>query len=303
MKISKFVFCVLLLTTVLVYVGVAAAPPLKFTYKNVVATKTATETDSYGINDAGVIAGDYVDSAGVQHGMILNGTKLTTIDNKSCTTTPGSTSISFYGVNSAGTAAGWCLNTKGVEVGFTWAKGKFHNISIKGATLVNANGINDSGAVSGTYVDSAGAQHGFLLSGGKLTALNAPGGVTATYGWGINNKGAVTVYGVGSSGGYVSYVTTNKGKTYKQYAAPKQGADGTVIHAIANNGDIDGTYYDSAGDVHGWLYHAGSYYTLNDPTGCKCDTRDDGLNSKLQVVGRYSTTLGGASIGFEATGK
>jgi hypothetical protein len=58
-----------------------------------------------------------------------------------------------------------------------------------------------------------------------------------------------------------------------------------------------------SGDVHGWLFHGGKYYVLNDPTGCKCDTRDDGINDKLEMVGRYSTTLGGASIGFKVITK
>ena len=52
---------------------IAAAPPLTFTFSDVHANTTATETDSYAVNNTGVIAGDYVDSKGVQHGMILAG--------------------------------------------------------------------------------------------------------------------------------------------------------------------------------------------------------------------------------------
>ena len=74
-------------------------------------------------------------------------------------------------------------------------------------------------------------------------------------------------------------------------------------HATNNKGSVTGTYYDSAGDVHGWLLDGGKYYAFNDPTGCKCDTRSDGINDSNVVVGRYSTTLGGASIGFKATTK
>ena len=54
-----------------VAVGIAAAPPLTFTFSDVKSTKTATETDSYGVNNAGVIAGDYIDSAGIQHDPII----------------------------------------------------------------------------------------------------------------------------------------------------------------------------------------------------------------------------------------
>ena len=38
-----------------VAVGIAAAPKLTFTYADVIANKTALETDTYGVNAAGVI--------------------------------------------------------------------------------------------------------------------------------------------------------------------------------------------------------------------------------------------------------
>ena len=93
-----------LLVLTFVAVGIAAAPPLTFTFSNVKANKTATETDSYGINNAGTIAGDYVDSAGVQHAMILAGTKLTSVDNKTCEVETGADGIAFYAINSANAA-------------------------------------------------------------------------------------------------------------------------------------------------------------------------------------------------------
>ena len=65
-----------------VAVGIASAPPLTFTFSDVHSTKTATETDSYAVNNSGVIAGDYIDSAGVQHAFTLAGKKLTTVDRK-----------------------------------------------------------------------------------------------------------------------------------------------------------------------------------------------------------------------------
>src|SRR5579864_515323 len=93
--VSLLVLCVL--------VGVAAA--LSFAFKDVIALVTAQETDTYGLNDANAIAGDYVDSAGVQHGMILGGTNVfSRADRPDCASTPSSTSISFYAVNLSGVA-------------------------------------------------------------------------------------------------------------------------------------------------------------------------------------------------------
>jgi hypothetical protein len=84
--------------------------PLTFTFSDVHANKTAMETDTFAVNNAGTIAGDCVAAKGVQHGMILAGKKLTTINDidKDRVTSGGFTSgaIAFYGINSAGAAAG-----------------------------------------------------------------------------------------------------------------------------------------------------------------------------------------------------
>jgi probable HAF family extracellular repeat protein len=282
-------------------VSTAAAPSVTFTYKNV-KISGATEVDTYGLNDAGVIVGDYLDSSDVQHGMMLNGTKLTTINDKACSTTTGTDGISFYGINSAGTAVGWCTSESTDDfIGLMYSKGKITQIAYPKAVDTEATGINDKGDVVGAFIDTAGAEHGFLMQGKKFTEIDAPSPDTTSVAWDINNKGQITVYAYNSADSLVGFVLT--GKKFTSIADPNEGTDGTVVHALDNTGDVDGTYYDSSGDVHGFLYTGGKYYTLNDPTGCKCDTRADGMNDKLLIVGRYSTTLGGASIGYEATTK
>jgi probable HAF family extracellular repeat protein len=280
-----------------VFVGIAAA--LTFTFKDVMATLTAQETDTYALNDANAIAGDYVDSAGVQHGMILGGTNVfIRADRSDCVTAPSATTITFYGLNSAGTAAGWCTTTSGVQIGFTFSKGVFTDIHISGATLVNANGINDSGAVVGTYVASNGVQHGFLLQGGTLTNIDPPGTTSLNTAWDINNAGVITVYGVNSSGTYLSFTTADGGHTFTAFHAPGEGSTGTAIHQINHNGDIVGTYFDSSGNRHGVLYHGGQFFSFDDPNGVG-STRADGLNDNLVMVGRYGSGVYGGT-GFAA---
>ena len=157
-----------LLVLAFVAVGIAAAPMLTFKYSDVHANKTAIETDTYGVNASGAIAGDYVDSSSVQHGMILKGTKLTTFDDKNCTASPGATAIAMYGINSAGTAVGWCtLTSSGYPVGLIYAKEKLTEFSVPNAIETEATGINDKGDIVGLFLDSAGAEHGFLLHAKK----------------------------------------------------------------------------------------------------------------------------------------
>ncbi len=282
-----------------VAVGIAAAPPLTFTFSDVHATKTAIETDTYGVNNFGTIAGDYVDSSGVQHGMLL-GKEAITVDYNKCSST-----TAFYGINGSCTLAGWCVNSSGVQIGFTWsrAKGTFTDINFPNGIGTEVTGINDRGDVVGLYFDSSGVQHGFeKKAGGSYQSIDVTGD-TSTVAWGINNMGQITVYATNSAGEYDSFLLT--GKSFKNIDNPAAtGGLGTIVHTPAPNGkgaDIDGTYYDSAGLEHGWLLTGGKYYEVADPNGPNV-SRADGLNDKLEIVGRYTPSSGG-NVGFKAITK
>jgi hypothetical protein len=283
-----------------VAVSMAAAPTLTFTYTDVHANKTALETDTYAVNDAGTIAGDYVDSASVQHGMLLTGTKLTTVDNKACEAISGTGGISFFGINSAGTAVGWCTSAKtGLDIAFSYSKGKFTTISYPKSDGTQASGINDKGEIVGLYLDSLGATHGFSKIGSKYKAINVKGD-TNTVAWGVDNKGQITVYATNTAGAFDSYLLT--GTTFKKINDPNEGtgsAQGTIVHTPANNGDIVGTYFNSASTEMGWLLHKDKYYDVVDPGGT---SRADGLNDKSELVGRYGSGEFGGT-GFKATYK
>jgi len=125
-------------------------------------------------------------------------------------------------------------------------------------------------------------------------------GGTNTVAWGVNNAGQITVYTTNSAGVFDSYLLT--GTKFKKIDNPNAGkasAQGTIVHTPSNKGDIDGTYYDTAGTEKGWLLHAGKYYDVVNPNGV---TRADGLNDKSELVGRYGTGSFGGT-GFKATYK
>jgi hypothetical protein len=290
-----------LLVLMFVAVGIAAAPPLTFTFSDVHANKTATETDTFAVNNAGMIAGDYVDSSGVQHAMILAGKKLTTVDHPNCVTTGGFSAgaIAFYGINSAGTAAGWCASTKtGQDLGFVYSGGKFTAVKFPKSNGTQAIGINDKGVVVGLYLDSASVQHGFVKKGTNYTSIDVAGDTSAEA-WGINNSGQITVFALNSLGGYDSFLYN--GKTFKKVSAPKAGTSGTIARIVNNKGDVAGAYFDSSGFEVGFLRHGGTYYDVKDPKANN-NTRPDGLNDTLVIVGRYTPTSG-ANVGFKAITK
>jgi len=289
-----------LVVLMFVAVGIAAAPPLTFTFSDVHANKTATETDTFAVNKSGMIAGDYVDAKGVQHAMILAGKKLTTVDHKDCVTSGGFSAgaIAFYGINTAGDAAGWCTSTKtGLFQGFVYAAGKFTAINFPKSNGTQAIGINDKGEVVGLYLDSTNVQHGFMKKGAKYTTIDVTGG-TSSEAWGINNSGQITVFAIVSSG-YQSFIYN--GKTFKQISDPNAGASGTIARIINNKGDVAGAYYNSSTQEVGFLLHGGKYYDVKDPKANN-NTRPDGLNDTLEIVGRYTPTSG-ANVGFKAITK
>ncbi len=295
MKTNKYTLGVLALVLGYALLGTAIAPMLTYNFKDVKANG-AVEVDSYAINNAGLIAGDFVDTAGAQHAMILKGATPKKIDDKNCGTASGSTGISFYGINSAGNAVGWCTLTSTAEaVGLMYTKGKLTEFSYPKALGTEGNGINDKGDVVGLFFDTNGAQHGFLLHAKKYTQIDAPSPDTTSAAWSINNKGQISVYAVNTAGGYDAFILT--GKKFKKITEPNAGSLGQVAHALDSKGDLDGTYYDSANVTHGFLYQGGKFTSIDDPGGY---TRADGLNDKLVIVGRYSS---GTPVGFEATPK
>jgi hypothetical protein len=235
--------------------------------------------------------------------MILAGKNITTINDidKDCVTSGGFTSgaIAFYGINSAGAAAGWCTSTKtGRYEGFVYAGGKFTGVNFPKANGTQAIGINDKEAVVGLYLDSGNVQHVLSKSGHQVQEHRREGRHQHG-GWGINNSGQITVFAIGSSGGYESFIYN--GKTFKPVSDPKAGTSGTIARIVDNKGDVAGAYFDSSGFEVGFLLHAGKYYDLKDPNANN-NTRPDGLNDKRVIVGRYTPTSG-ANVGFKAITK
>lgn len=295
MKMRTLLICFFALTIAATAISAVAQPAPVFKFKDVKA-KGATETDSYAINDAGAIAGDYVDKSGVQHGMILAGTKLTSFDGPS-----GSSSIAAYGINNNNAVVGWYVDSNGVTTGFMWANGSFAPVAYPKAASTQANGINDAGWVVGTYVDTKGAQHGFYWDTKKYHAINVKGTFTTTA-WDINNSNTITLYTTDPSTGLPVDGYLMNGKKLTNVDVP--GYTANALHAISNNGDLDYTVFDSSNNRHGVLYIASSKtFAVFDDTKGANGTRADGINIKLTMVGRYTPPGGSNSVGFEATTK
>lgn len=257
----------------------------------------ALETDSYAVNNAGVIAGDYVDSTGVQHGMILNKKKVTSFDPPA-----GGSTIAAYGLNTSNAAVGWYIDANGVDQGFVYANGQMVSVFYPKSTGTQADGINDNGWVVGSYVDTKGVTHGFYWDTTKYHKVDVKGASSATV-WAINNSNVMTVYTTDTSSGLPLDGYTYNRKTFTKMDPPN--AANTAIHGINNNGDLDYTIFDSSSNRHGVLYQTatGVYTQFDDPKGANT-TRADGINDSDEMVGRYSPSSGTpANAGFKCTVK
>jgi hypothetical protein len=241
----------------------------------------AQSTSTWAVNNAGVLVGQYTNSKGVTHGMMMNGTTVTNIDDpKGLAGTTVCTGINknndivgYYAPPANPTSA----------VGFYYSAGTFTDIpGPAGSTLSDATSINDSGQVIGYFVDSSNVAHGFLLSavGGTYQQLDVPG-ATQSYGYGINNAGEVTLQWTDAAGEIEAALYN--GSTYTPINLP--GATNLYVHALNNNGDAVYSWLDAAGNFHGGLLSGGLYYLL-DESG-STNTRGDGINDSGLIVGRY----------------
>jgi hypothetical protein len=218
-------------------------------YKSVDFPKVP-EQAAFGVNDAGQIVGDYIDSAGGYHGWKLTGGKFSTID----VPFAGAAATGANGINDSGEIAGGWDGSGVTQHGFTLIGTSYTSFDYPGAVATWAWSLNNKGDIVGYYAVTDNVLHGFVLSGGTYTSLDPPGSVW-TVPTGIDDAGDVV-------GGYC---TTSEciddldgvqgflwsGGVFTTFTIP--GATGTALSAINDNGVILGAYYDVAGFEHGFL--------------------------------------------------
>jgi len=299
MKISRLTSCVLGLTVALA--SAADAPKLTFKFANA-NVPGAAETWAAEINNHGVMVGQYQDSSGANHGYILRGKTLKTLDD------PKGKDTALSGINFNGPIAvvGAYINSAGNSIAFRYSPRtkQFTDIpNPPGAASSNPGGMNDRGWIVGWYQDSNGNDHGFLLKGKKYTVLDVPGAL-ATYAYGINNQGDITLTWVDSN--YLYEGALYDGKTYQVINVP--GAPGGSEASFINNqNDITFWWLDSAGNTHGALCtqcdsKGRKFYKFDYPKANL--TVANGINDKNAIVGQYQDENGAGPVSsFEATFK
>jgi hypothetical protein len=305
MKTNKTMLCVLgsMLLFTVAAANAADAPKLTFKFKTI-NLRGALQTQPNGINDQGVIVGQYLDSSGFSHGYIWEkGKKLVKLDDPNGTSTGAYAINSNYNDKSGEMVVGTYTSTSGTPEGFLYnAKtGKFKDIKGPNDLPSAANGINDAREIVGGYDHS-----GFLKIGKKYTYPLSVPGATETYAQDINNHGVIILVWVDSGNTFHGAYTRDNGKTYKKLKdVPNSGSGGSFPTCIDNSQDISFTWYDSNNVERGalctkCLTHP-HYHKFNYPKALQ--TNASCVNDKKTIVGYYLKKHSPYWSGFEATYK
>jgi hypothetical protein len=239
-------------------------------------------TAASGINDSGVIVGEYMDGGGNTHGFVDNNGVYTEIN------VPGSTFTQATGINAAGEIVG---DYNGGA--FSYTGGVFTLFNDPNGTS-GAFGINSTGKIVGFFTNSSSVTEGFLDNGGTFTTIfdvNSSG-TNGTAADGINDAGTIVgTYDVINTGNGFVY----NGSTYTTTNVPGA-TGGTYLHGINNSGQMAG-YYSTGGANQGFLDIGGAITTIDVPGATSTGVL--GLNNEGQLVGFYINGSG-QQFGFLA---
>jgi hypothetical protein len=258
-----------------------------------VADPSATfGTAAIGINNAGVIVGDYVDGSG-QHGFTDVANSFNNFD------APGATATVASGISASNEVVGYYTDASGATHGFTSAGSVFSTFDAPFAGAAGTTfgaGISQAGsATAGYFFDAGGTSHGFLKSAG-YTQIDAPS-ASVTVVTGVNNASTSVGYYVDAAGTTHSFVRSAAG-AYSSIDDPS-GALGTFVTGINDLGEITGYYIDASNVTHGFVLSGTDFVTIDAPDALS--TEINGINDFGEIVGQDIDALTGQLDGFAAT--
>jgi hypothetical protein len=271
----------------------------------------------HGINSAGTMVGEYIDSAKNAHAYMRTLAGVDTVIDP-----PSSTEAEAAGINDAGVIAGAYADTKGVAQGFVMATdGTFTTFAAPGAGKAKGQGtipqaINAGGVIAGTYKDSHDVSHGFVRSAaGTITQFDAPSAGT-TSGEGtfltilffsngpiINAAGQIVGYSIDSGKVHHGFVRAADG-TITELNAPGAGTaakEGTYALGINSAGTITGSYMDAKKASHGYILATdGTYTEVNVGPGTTAlnGTLIFGINDRGVLTGAWGDASIDGAEGF-----
>jgi hypothetical protein len=251
----------------------------------------ATSATALAINDNGVVAGIWYNSAG--HGYVRDPAgNITAFDAPDATLTDPSA------INSAGTVTGHYLDTQDATRGFVRdPQGNLTTFSLPNSDLTTPTGINDAGQIAGWFFDNQTRSYQSFIrdAQGENTIFTVPGSTMGTFAYGINGTGEVTGYWVGSSGQPQGFFRDSQGNfTVFDVSANSE----TIAYAINDSGAIAGQVASSQFQAGLVRQHSGELLEFQVPgagTGPFLGTTPFGINNSNMVTGWFAHPNGTVS--------
>jgi hypothetical protein len=275
---------------------------MDITFKTINDAKDPTFNQLLGINNEGRIAG-YFGSGAADH------------PNKGYTITapygqgnfvnenfPGSLQTQVTGLNNKNTTVGFWADGNNNNFGFVEHNGVFTSVvdphgkgAAAGMTVEQLLGVNDRDKAVGFWTDGAGNAHGFTydVDSKSFDEVSVKGFASTTTA-AINKKGDIAGFVSNNGGPDEGFI--KDGDKVELLKGPT-GAVSVMALGINNEDQVVGSYTDSTGRMHGFLFdeQSKSYTTIDDPNSVKGPagvTVVNGLNDKGQLTGFYVDAAG-----------
>lgn len=212
----------------------------------------ATYANARGINNSGVVVGEYGLAANTRSGFVYD--QDTAASNEFFNPSyPGY----LTGINDSGHVVGSMIFGSGG--GFYYDGNAFTELYGPWGGQQYYTDINNSGQIAGRYRDDAtGLYHGIVYGNGAYTQFDVAG-MENTYLRAINDAGDLAGYYIDPVFGTQGFIYSN-GVLEHVYMP---GSTSTLLFGINNLGQAVGRYFDSMGYSHGLIYDNGVYTTLD----------------------------------------
>ncbi len=274
-----------------------ASAQYKFTTIGVPGSNSAW---AWGINNAGLVTGNYEDASSIWHGFVWQNGVFQTVDY------PGAVYTYLFGVNNQGVAIGLYEDTTDIEHAAlysvpagTWTVlPQVPNTSNNEGYRINDAGFAVGDAYSADY--DTGVAWIWDPNTSTYSFFTVPGSAPySTNPTGINDYGQIVgAYCTAEpcyndSGVYFGFL--KQGSTYTTIDPP--GASGTRACGMDNSGTIVGEWYDAAGASQGFVLTSSGLFTTVDYPGPELTTVL-GINGRGDISGNYVENPSGALRAF-----
>lgn len=267
---------------------------------------TLAGTTPYGISNAGVIAGVYVDANGTGNGFLEG--RSGTFDNFHA---PGANTnyqleTQAFAINRKEAVAGVYSDVNNLAHGFVREPdGTITGFEAPDAATSGffegtwAVAINDSGEITGWYHDASLVAHTFFRAkDGTITDFEVPGAAAipylGTYASSIDDEGTVIGFYYDAKYGIHNFLRKPDGKIVTVHIPGEEAYLGVEVVSINRRGAMLGIYIDANNGYHTFIrLRDGSIVYLNDPdagTGASQGTAGVSLNDDGDVAGYFVDT-------------